>query len=144
MLCDRFTTDLGQKDKPRFEWSAEMWANVSTHGCSNDHHAHPGALWSVVYYVDDGYGGATDDALAGELVLHDPRLPGCKMYAPDLVFKGPGGEVQKFVQLVRPATGNIVAFPSWLMHSVRPYLGHRERISIAIDLVVLPAGLRPE
>ena len=82
MLCqrvmataDRFTTDLKATGSPRFRWLPEMWANVSGKGASNRHHSHPGAFWSAVYYVDDGYGGSTDTAMGGELVLYDPRMP---------------------------------------------------------------------
>ena len=55
-MCSRFTRDIGQTDpgKPRFEWSAEMWANICGKGSSHESHTHPGALWSVVFYVDDG------------------------------------------------------------------------------------------
>ena len=30
--------------------------------------------------------------------------------------------------------GNLVVFPAWLRHGVRPYTGKRERISIAMNI----------
>jgi uncharacterized protein (TIGR02466 family) len=37
---------------------------------------------------------------------------------------------------VRPKSGRMVMFPSWVMHQVRPYRGTAERISIAFNLTV--------
>ena len=73
--ADYFTVDVKATGEPRYKWFPEMWANVSPPGGLNHMHWHPGAVWSAVYYVDDGYGGSTDNALGGELVLHDPRMP---------------------------------------------------------------------
>ena len=137
ILCDPYTVELSSPDERRFGWVAEMWANVSPPGASNQMHAHPGALWSVVYYVDTGYEGDGADQ-GGELVLHDPRFPMNRMYTPDIVAKRTDGKPEENVKGIRPRNGMIVAFPSWLKHSVRPYQGARERISIAINLMVGP------
>lgn len=131
------THDAGSPDVRRFGWMAEMWANVSPPNASNQAHAHPGALWSIVYYVDDGFDGP-DPAQGGELVLQDPRFPMTRMYAPDMYFKNADGEVERNNHTVRPESGMIVAFPSWLNHSVRPYRGNRDRISIAVNLMIAP------
>lgn len=141
-LCDLQTRDLLQEDggPPRHVWRFEMWANVSPPGASNQMHAHPGAIWSAVYYVDDGYAGSTDRGLGGELVLYDPRFPMNKMYAADFALLDSGGQVQSIEQILRPAAGTMVVFPAWLMHAVRPYMGIGERISVAINLMVAPAG----
>jgi hypothetical protein len=41
-----------------------------------------------------------------------------------------------------PEPGKLIAFPSWLMHSVQPHNGPRERISIAINIMALPARIQ--
>ena len=87
---DRFTVDIRGGEVRRHKWAPEMWANVSPPGASNRHHCHPGAYWSAVYYVDDGYEGSPDRELGGELVLFDPRMPTVRMAAPDLRFRRPG------------------------------------------------------
>lgn len=138
--ADRFTTDIRSQGEPRFRWYPEMWANVSAKGASNAMHAHPGSFYSAVYYVDDGYDGSSDAALGGELVLMDPRMPGIAMNSPDLRFTQPGGEPAHWEAKMRPAAGRIVMFPSWLNHSVRPYLGDGLRISIAINLTAIPVA----
>jgi|KBSSwiStaDraftv2_1062776.scaffolds.fasta_scaffold343487_2 uncharacterized protein (TIGR02466 family) len=136
--ADAFTVDIKAEGKARFRWVPEMWANVSQPGASNQFHTHPGAFWSAVYYVDDGYGGSDDTSLGGELVLLDPRMPMIRMTAPDLRFRRPGQRPEDQEKWFRPKSGMIVIFPAWLSHSVRPYNGSDLRISIAINLSAAP------
>lgn len=135
---DQFTVDIKSTGEPRYKWFPEMWANVSPPGASNQYHTHPGAFWSAVYYVDDGYGGSANDSLGGELVLLDPRMPMIRMNTPDLRFRRPGQKPDDQEKWFRPVSGLIVAFPAWLSHSVRPYNGQANRISIAINLSAVP------
>ena len=106
-------------------WRVAGWANVSGPGDSNMVHTHGAAYWSVVYYVRAGEGEG------GHLLLHDPRMPALRMHAPMLQFKGFGPEGIARIQAV---AGQIVLFPSWLSHSVEPWDGKGERISIALNL----------
>lgn len=137
-LCGAHTNDRGMtvSGKPRFEMGLEMWANVSPPGASNQVHAHPGCVWSAVYYVDDG-----GDQESGKLVLHDPRFPMNRMTAPDLLFAANGKEEEVRVEIA-PVPGKLVAFPSWLMHGVKPHQGPRDRMSIALNIMAIP--VRPE
>ena len=116
------------------DWAVEAWANVSERGGANHQHIHPGCFWSAVYYV------RTDPGEGGELILHDPRMPVLNMHAPHLRFRDAGPE--QVVQTI-PSAGMLVLFPSWLSHSVRPWLGDGMRISIAINLSAPPALKRP-
>lgn len=141
--ADRFTVDIRGGDAPRHRWASEMWANVSPPGASNRHHCHPGAYWSAVYYVDDGYAGSSDRELGGELVLFDPRMPTVRMAAPDLRFRRPGQKPDHDEVKLRPATGRIVMFPAWLSHAVLPYNGSATRISIAVNLTAVALVTRP-
>jgi uncharacterized protein (TIGR02466 family) len=127
---DAVTRDLDGK-RPR--WISNMWANVSPPGASNQTHSHPGAYWSAVYYVEDGYGGSPDRALGGELVFLDPRMPMVRAGTPDLRWRKPDGRYDSQEVWFRPTAGRVVMFPSWLMHSVRPYRGQGIRISIAMN-----------
>jgi len=136
--ADRYTTDVKSPGQRRHEWRAEMWANVSGRHASNQLHTHPGAYWSAVYYVDDGYDGSADPALGGELVLADPRMPMIMMTMPNLRFVGPGGKPNEPQLVMRPKSGRIVMFPAWLSHGVMPYEGTAERISIAVNLLAVP------
>lgn len=139
-VCGRFTSDVNAaQGQSRWEMGMEMWANVSPAGASNQMHAHPGSFWSASFYIDDG--GDTED---GVFVAQDPRFPMIRMVAPDLVFTDENGEKQMSQFRVRPEPGKLVVFPSWLMHAVRPHKGPRERISVAMNVLALPAGAPPE
>ena len=119
-------------------WSIDAWANVGTAGAANRAHVHGGAFWSAVYYVSVGGGDG------GELVLHDPRLPGLLMHAPELHFKGAGPELSV---PIKPKAGLIILFPAWLSHSVEPWQGDQPRISIAMNIRATSArgaARRPE
>ncbi|WP_371398346.1 TIGR02466 family protein [Fretibacter rubidus] len=129
------TADIHPHGKRDFEFDVQMWANVSGPGNSNQMHCHPGALWSGVYYVDVGED-SPDVDVEGELLLVDPRFPTNVMYMPELVNRYPDGKPQYSQTPIRPKNGRMVLFPAWMNHSVRPYKGTRERISIAFNLMV--------
>jgi uncharacterized protein (TIGR02466 family) len=141
--AERFTVDVAAPDRPRFRWAAEMWANVSPPHASNQYHTHPGAFWSAVYYVDDGFGGSDDRSLGGELVLQDPRMPMIMMTMPTLRFRRPGRPPDEPELAMRPVAGRIIMFPAWLNHCVMQYKGASERISIAANLSAVPLGSAP-
>lgn len=134
-MADAQTVDAGSPQSSRYSWIPEMWANISGNGNANQYHMHPGSFWSAVAYIDDGYEGSDDRTLGGELQLMDPRMPMVRMTAPDLRLKDASGNPQASEPVIRPATGMIVMFPSWLQHSVRAFHGSGTRISIAINLI---------
>jgi uncharacterized protein (TIGR02466 family) len=130
-IANQATTDrLG--NSVVITWKANMWANINRSGHGNEFHSHPGSFWSGVYYVDDG-GIDADPLLGGELEFMDPRGPGPAMYAPHLAFGKLGLSVGAN-ETVRPKSGRLVMFPSWVLHQVRPYGGDAQRISIAFNL----------
>jgi len=138
-MCGQYTLDIGQTDpdKPHFEWSAEMWANIFPQGVGHESHTHPGALRSLVFYVDNGLPEDDDDSLTGEIVLQDPRNPTPVMYKPDLRYLYEDKTVYKSDHRFTPKAGQIIAFPSRLSHWVNPHRGSRERISIAMNTIAL-------
>ena len=130
-LATRLTSDRAGKPV-RIAWKTNAWANVNRRNHGNEFHTHPGAYWSGTYYVDDG--GVTEDpALGGEFEIQDPRGVAPAMYAPLLGFALPGGQSAGASELIHPKSGQLVLFPSWLLHAVRPYRGDRERISVAFN-----------
>ena len=134
-LATRLTmTRDGKPARP--QWRANSWANVNRRGHGNEFHTHPGSFWSGVYYVDSGYsdGGGADSALGGELEVADPRGPAPAMYRPELVPALTGAESSGASVLIRPVAGQVILFPAWLSHAVRPYLGDGVRISVAFNL----------
>ena len=130
-LATRMTSDRAGRPV-RIAWKSNAWANVNRKGHGNEFHTHPGAYWSGTYYVDDG-GSGNDPALGGEFEIQDPRGVAPAMYAPHLGFALPGGQSAGASELIFPKSGQLVLFPSWLQHAVRPYQGDRVRISIAFN-----------
>lgn len=114
-------------------WRMNAWANVNRAGQGNEFHTHPGAYWSATYYVRDG-GAGDDPSLGGEFEMADPRGAGPAMLAPELCFASNAGQSVGASEMIRPVEGLLVLFPSWLSHGVRPYLGSKVRISIALNL----------
>ncbi|WP_081621166.1 TIGR02466 family protein [Hirschia maritima] len=121
----------------KVKWNIQMWANITPKGGSNHIHVHPGNLWSAVLYVDMG---GIDDigdnttGLGGEFYFEDPRFPTNSMHHPGFRVLGMDNKPQSVQPEIRPKRGDILMFPSWLKHGVRPYNGDKERISIAINL----------
>jgi len=119
----------------RVAWKTVAWANINRKGHSNEFHTHPGCYWSGTYYVDDGGAGDNHD-LGGAFEIQDPRGIAPAMYSPLLAFSTPGGQSVGASELIFPKAGQMILFPSWLQHAVRPYHGDEVRISIAFNLSV--------
>ena len=106
-------------------WRFDAWANVNESGDFNMPHVHSASFWSVIYFVRVG------DGEGGQLVLHDPRMPGLRMHAPHLRFNGVGQEDRVEIE---PKPGLMVLIPAWLLHSVEPWRGSGKRISVAMNI----------
>ncbi|OYY72629.1 TIGR02466 family protein [Sphingomonas sp. 28-63-12] len=120
------------RDPASVKWSVRMWANVSPPGALNMSHAHPGVLWAAVYYLDMGM--APGDPDGGELYFEDPRFPVPQMTFPGFRAIGADGKPQVIEQRVRTERGDLVIFPGFVRHGVRPHTGSRERVSIAMNI----------
>jgi len=131
-LANQHTVDR-QGNSVRLTWNIGCWANVNRRSHGNEFHTHPGAFWSGVYYVEDG-GTSRSPDLGGEFEIQDPRGVAPVMYAPLLTVSGPAGPSMGASEMLRPRSGMMVLFPSWLQHGVRPYLGDSIRISVAFNL----------
>lgn len=121
------------RDPASVHWSTRMWANVSPPGALNMNHAHPGVLWAAVYYVDMGAAPGESDT-GGELYLEDPRFPMTLMTFPGFRAIGADGQPQSHEFVVPASRGDLVLFPGYLRHGVRPHRGSRDRISIAMNI----------
>lgn len=140
-LADRLSGDRSGR-RVAVDWFVNAWANVNRRGHANDTHAHPGSVFSGCYYVDDG--GINDDpSLGGALQLADPRGITPAMYAPELAVALTGCQTAGGHELIAPRTGQMVMFPAWLGHGVRPYLGQGTRISVAFNFSI-PMAASPK
>ena len=125
------------------QWLVRMWANVTPEGGLNLLHSHPGNLWAAVLYIDMGYETEQESRYAGgSFYLEDPRFPMAAMRDTAFRMRGVDGQPQQYQTEIELQRGNLIVFPAWLRHGVRPYTGKRERISVAmnIDAVGKDAG----
>ncbi len=120
-----------------YHWHSQMWANISPGGAYNQLHVHPGNLWSAVLYLnmggDDPLGNDVSDS-GGSIYFEDPRMLINSMHNPCFRFDDSKGNAQLLHPEVRTMRGDLLMFPSWLRHGVKPYKGNKERISIAINV----------
>ncbi|MBM3570631.1 MAG: hypothetical protein FJX46_17965 [Alphaproteobacteria bacterium] len=117
----RSVFDELQVDVPEFDLTG-CWINVSPPLKRHHEHTHPNNYLSLVYYPQVPKGGDS-------IRFHDPRL------APHVLM--PRMKQMTLLTVnsvtVEVATGRLVAFPSWLRHSVEPNFGSAERISVAMN-----------
>lgn len=99
------------------------WMNANPPGGFNAPHTHPGAHWSGVYYVAQP---EVEEGASGMIEFLDPRtdLPHWRLL-----------EIKAFRPKfrVRPKPGELIIFPSYLMHWVYPNESDEERVSIAFN-----------
>ena len=100
-------------------WRVTLWANVNRSGEYNKGHIHPSATWSGVYYVDAGRPDETRPG-NGNLVLDHPNCAVAMSFFP---------EITPSSYSIKPRSGLMVVFPSYLRHDVQPYWGATGRES---------------
>ena len=114
--------------KSRF--SINVWMNCSPAGSHNSAHVHPGSEVSGVFYIS-----VPPDS--GRIVFRDPR-PQSEMSQ----LHSKDGEVFKALTprfVVSPEPGDLLLFPSWLMHQVEP---GRDQNGLRISMALNINGLR--
>ena len=137
-LADRLTGDRAG-NHVAVDWFVNAWANVNRRGHANQAHAHPGAVWSGGYYVNDG-GKDAETPVGGAFEVMDPRGLTPAMYAPELTPALTGCQSMGGSEIIEPETGLMLLFPAWLTHGVRPYAGNGTRISLAFNFALPAAG----
>jgi hypothetical protein len=116
------------------EWKISACAVVRQKGEHAELCARPGALWSGVYFVDDGYAKSDEESLGGECELADPRGALPAMIAPQYAFRVSGGATAGYSEFIRPQTGMIIMHPSWQARGEKRYDGAGQRIAVEFDL----------
>lgn len=115
---------IGSKaDQARLQLKLFGWMNANPKGAFNAPHTHPGAHWSGVYYVSQP---EVDTGNSGMIEFVDARtdLPNWRILdaAPFRLKKK-----------LRPQPGELILFPSYLVHWVYPNETDGERVSIAFN-----------
>jgi uncharacterized protein (TIGR02466 family) len=114
----------------RLRISNECWFHITRRGGFFGLHNHPNASWSGVYCVDPG---KHDEGKkeSGLLVFVNPAISGAMhMDAGVAQLKAPFG-VSLATFSLEP--GQLVLFPSWVLHDVKPFEGEGARITVAFN-----------
>ncbi|MFK7862662.1 MAG: TIGR02466 family protein [Pseudohongiellaceae bacterium] len=134
-ICKRLS-HFKESSVDSYDWTTKMWANVTGAGGLNQAHAHPGNLWAAVLYLDLGEEVEKSKDVGGAFFIEDPRFPMAAMHNTAARLIGVNGQPQQYEVEFNLEPGNLLVFPAWLRHGVRPYTGNRQRISIAMNIDV--------
>jgi hypothetical protein len=108
----------------------DCWFHVTRRGGFFGLHNHPNASWSGVYCVDPGQHDP-DRKDSGVLSFVNPMIMSAMhMDAGIANMKLPYG--YQIANLALEA-GQLVLFPSWVLHDVKPFEGEGERLTIAFN-----------
>ena len=109
---------------------ADSWFHITRRGGFFALHNHPMASWSGVYCVDPG-GHEPQHPDSGLLSFVSPVLT-CSMFldAANTRLQGPYAHG---IRSLRLEPGQLVLFPSWILHEVTPFTGDGERITVSFN-----------
>ena len=99
------------------------WMNSNPPGGMNTPHTHPGAHWSGVYYVSQP---DVEIGKSGKIEFLNPRtdLPNWR------ILNAPAFSAKKSI---RPEPGEMILFPSYLVHWVYPNETNEDRVTVAFN-----------
>ncbi|HUB96683.1 MAG TPA: TIGR02466 family protein [Stellaceae bacterium] len=123
LVTEATARTLAGRQAPAFTWAIEAWANVNRVGDFNRMHIHGMSTWSGTYYVDDG-DPPPDQEFGTALEVTDASAQRSATFFPTILSAG---------IYIKPRSGLMVLFPSYLPHMVMPHRGKRPRISIAFN-----------
>lgn len=120
----RMTRKVASKTDPEaLTLKMFAWMNANPTGGYNAPHTHPGAHWSGVYYVSQP---EVEDGSSGMIEFLDPRT--------DLAhWRILEAGAFRMKRTIRPQAGELIVFPSYLLHWVHPNEADQDRVSIAFN-----------
>ena len=102
----------------------ESWCHITQRGGWHDAHTHPNSAWSGIYYIRAG---DSDADLASGVN---------RFYCPwQSAYSDIGTRYSSQVSSIdiEPRDGELIIFPSWLLHSATVYQGDQDRIIVAFN-----------
>jgi len=114
----------------RIQIGADAWFHVTRRGGFFGLHNHPMASWSGVYCVSAGQDDP-DRADSGLLTFVNPFIMNTMFVdAGTAQMQPPFSNTSRSYRL---EPGQLVLFPSWILHEVKPFHGEDERITVAFN-----------
>ena len=119
-----------QSTLQQLHYGMESWYHITYQGGYFGAHNHPNHSWSGVYCVrHDGDEPASN---SGRLTFINPNVGGTfYVDAASVRFQHPYSMAPLMLRL---EPGQLVLFPSWVLHEVMPYEGDTERITVAFNV----------
>ncbi|MCK5860368.1 putative 2OG-Fe(II) oxygenase [Abyssibacter sp.] len=129
----RLIAELSGYDRERVQalrMSADAWFHITRAGGSFGFHNHPMASWSGIYCVDNGYGDNAGVDSGHVQFMHPAPTAGMFVDLGVANVRAPWANQPKEMALM---SGQLVVFPSWVMHQVLPFTGTQERVTVAFN-----------
>ena len=120
----------------QWRMTVESWFHITRRNGWFGVHNHPNASWSGVYCVDAGRPDA-DVADSGKLTFLHPSATAVMHTDLGNEALRPPFNVEHAGYVLEP--GQLVLFPSHLLHHVTPFAGEGERITVAFNCAFAPA-----
>ena len=119
--------------------ATESWFHVTRPGGYFGPHNHPMHSWSGVYCVR--HEGDDEDSDSGHLTMINPHSMNTMFL--DMANAKLSGMYHMGNRKLRLHAGDLVLFPSWLLHEVLPYEGSDVRITVAFNARFRLEGAEP-
>ena len=124
----------------RLHTATEAWFHVTRKGGYFGPHNHPMHSWSGVYCVSHGGDDPASDS--GKFTLINPHAMNT-MYI-DYGIAHMRNPYHMGNRMLRLQAGDLILFPSWMLHEVLPYEGDDLRITVAFNVRFMLQGAKPE
>ncbi|PWU16679.1 MAG: hypothetical protein C5B49_10190 [Bdellovibrio sp.] len=118
----RYVSRLKFDIHPRELQMTRMWINIMGQACTHSFHIHPLSVISGTHYVQMPPRGSAikfEDPRLNQMMARPPVRSSSKSSNPYLSLK--------------PKSGDVVLFESWLKHEVPPHQDRTERISVSFN-----------
>lgn len=114
--------------KSCYQTVSEIWVNINNSTNIDAPHSHPNRVFSAVVYLKA-------PANCGDLIFMNPNPVVCQNIEPTVVDMY--NSYNSVNWKVTPQENMVVFFPSWLFHYVKPNLSGEDRISLAMNSVIV-------
>lgn len=109
------------------DWDlTHSWININRKYSMHRAHDHGSSIWSGCFYVKTHSESAP--------IIFTNSLGTYRQHWPDRSVRGESNEFIKSQQIVNPAEGELIIFPSYLVHSVPQELTDQDRICISFNI----------
>ena len=121
---NEYAKNIGLKDDLSLD---NIWININEYKDSNIEHSHPNCILSGVFYVDCS-------KETGQIYFLHPSAETMQYDWEDkniIIFN----EYTGAEKTILPNAGDLIIFPSWLKHGVKPNMSeNKKRISISFNM----------